>query len=82
MGTKDTQVNEIEDVTLAAFLQQRGRSITPRRKPNGRVVFEARGDITADIQALYSNQQVGILDFIRILKSLRSSIFALKTPQA
>jgi len=75
----DRPVNEFEDATVVAFLALRGHAVTPFKKPNGRVMFEVEGDIARDVDAFYQNEKVGILDFIRIFKSIRGSIFTLKT---
>ncbi|HBR21984.1 MAG TPA: hypothetical protein DD713_05370 [Nitrospiraceae bacterium] len=72
-------VNDIEDVTIAAFLFLKGHEVTPYRRTDGHVVFEVSDNITRDVEALYANEKVGVLDYIKILKSLRSSIFALKS---
>ena len=71
-------VNEFEDSFFVAFLASRGHQYTPCKRDNGRVSFEVIGDISRDVEAFYLNQQVGVLDYISILKSVRSSIFNLK----
>lgn len=77
--TAERPVNEFEDATVVAFLALRGHTVTPFKNPNGRVMFEVEGDIVRDVDAFYQNEKVGILDFIRIFKSIRGSIFTLKT---
>lgn len=54
--------------------------IIPQKNPEtGRVEFLVIGEgIDLAIQELYANTPVGVLDFIKELKGLRSSIFALK----
>lgn len=54
--------------------------ITPQKNTDtGQIEFLVEGkDIDSALQELYSNVSVGVLDFIKELKSLRSSIFALK----
>jgi len=54
--------------------------IIPQNNPlTNRVEFLVIGDgIDNALQELYANTPVGVLDFIKELKSLRSSIFALK----
>jgi len=71
-------VNEFEDATFVAFLSLRGHRVNPHKTSNGRVVFEVIGDITKDVESYHLNQKVGILDYVRILKSLRGTIFNLK----
>lgn len=57
--------------------------IIPQRNPeSGRVEFLVIGDgVDLALSELYANASVGVLDFIKELKSLRSSIFALKGGQ-
>lgn len=53
--------------------------ITPQKNIRGDVDFLVEGEgIDGALDELYSNVSVGVLDFIKELKSLRSSIFALK----
>ncbi len=57
--------------------------IIPQKDPiTGRVEFLVIGEcIDNALQELYANTPVGVLDLIKELKSLRSSIFALKGGQ-
>ena len=57
--------------------------IIPQKDPDtGRVEFLVSGEgIDGALQELYTNAPVGVLDFIKELRSLRSSIFALKGGQ-
>lgn len=71
-------VNEFEDSLIVAFLALQGHQITPCKRHNGRVIFEVIEDISRDVEAFYLNQEVGVLDYSRMLKSVRSSIFNLK----
>ena len=70
--------NEFEDATVVAFLALRGHIVTPIRNPNGRIIFEVEGDIARDVEAFYTNQPVGIMEYVRILKGIKSQIFTLK----
>lgn len=72
------QLNEFEDVTIVAFLALKGHNITPLKTSSGRIAFEVEGDIAADVDAFHTNQAVGIMDYVRMLKSLRSTIFTMK----
>ncbi|OGW37448.1 MAG: hypothetical protein A2Y97_00050 [Nitrospirae bacterium RBG_13_39_12] len=68
-----------EDTSIVAFLSLKNYKVTPQRTYDGKVVFIVEGkDINRALQELYGNSQVGVLDFIKTLKALRSSIFALK----
>jgi hypothetical protein len=66
--------NELEDVTIAAFLALRGHIVTPLRYPDGRRVFEVQGDIARDVEAFYTNQPVGIMDIVSSLKWIQGQI--------
>jgi len=68
-----------EDASIVAFLAIKNFKITPQKKPNGKVVFLVEGkNIDLALGDLYNNAPVGVLDFIKTFKALRSSIFALK----
>jgi len=72
------------DPSIPAYFQASNKpfNVTPRRNINGQVEFSVEGQgIDKAIDELYSNTPVGALDFIRCLKGLRSSIFALKGGQ-
>lgn len=69
------------DPTIPAFFQAtlKKLKVIPKKDIDGKVVFLVEGDeIDRALDELYSNAPVGVLDFIRCLKGLRSSIFALK----
>lgn len=54
-------------------------SITPQRNETGMVEFQVEGEgIDEALDEIYRNTPVGVLDYIKSLKGLRSSIFALK----
>jgi len=69
----------LEDTALVAYLALKGYSFKPIRRPDGRIIFEVEGDFTNDLQALYSNPLVPILDYIKWIKTIRGSIFSLKS---
>lgn len=53
--------------------------IIPKRNGTGQVEFFVEGEgIDEALNEIYQNAPVGILDYIKSLKGLRSSIFALK----
>jgi len=69
------------DPSIPAYFQASNKNfkIIPQRNQNGQVEFLVEGqDIDKALTDLYSNAQVGVLDYIRALKGFRSSIFALK----
>lgn len=72
------------DPIIPAFFaaSQKPFKITPRRNQGGQqmVEFLVEGSgIDEALNELYRNELVGALDFIKALKALRSSIFALKS---
>jgi hypothetical protein len=72
------------DPTIPAFFISANKpyKVIPHKCPTGQVEFRVEGsDIDGALEELYSNASVGALDFIRALKGLRSSIFALKGGQ-
>ena len=72
-------VHEFEDSAFVAFLVLRGHQYIPVMKQNGRVAFEVAGDITGDVEAYYLNHPVGVREYGQVLKSIRSSIFNMKS---
>lgn len=75
---RNEQITEIEDTSITAYLLMKGHKFMPIRKSGGRISFRFTGDITADLEDIYNNKTVGILDYIKSLKTVRSSIFTLK----
>jgi hypothetical protein len=68
-----------EDSSIASFLSLKNFKVSPQRTPEGKVVFVVEGrNIGQALQELYQNAPVGALDFIKTMKAMRSSIFALK----
>lgn len=69
------------DPTIPAYFQsvRKPFSVVPQRALNGQIEFCVEGDgIDQALDELYANAPVGVLDYIRCLKGLRSSIFALR----
>ena len=75
----DLEKHTFEDASIVAFLSLRNFKITPHKEPNGKVVFFVEGEnVDSALADLYDNAQIGVLDFIKTFKALRSSIFSLK----
>ncbi len=72
------QITEFSDATIVAYLALQGHKITPLKDQTGRIVFEVEGDIAQDVEAFYCNQKVGVMDYVRMLKSIRGQIFTMK----
>ena len=69
------------DPTIVSYFVASNKpfKIIPQRNINGQVEFSVEGQgIDQALDELYSNSPVGVLDYIKALKSFRSSIFALK----
>lgn len=69
------------DPSIPAYFQASNKpfKVIPQRATNGQVEFSVEGEsIDQALNELYANTPVGVLSFIRCLKGLRSSIWALK----
>ena len=78
-------VTTLEDTSLIAYLMYSGFAIRPwrSREPTPeesqvRVSFDVEGDISEAVSDYYANRPVLIQDFVKCLKSVRSSMFNLK----
>lgn len=69
----------LEDTSLIAYLALKGHQFKPIRRDDGRIIFQVNGDFSSDLQELFTNPCVPILDYIKWLKTVRSSIFSLKS---
>jgi hypothetical protein len=76
--TKRDELIILEKAEQIAFLSLRKCRVTPFVKPNGRVAFSVRGDITGALAELEGNAKVPILDFLKRLESVKSVIYAMK----
>jgi len=78
-------VTSLEDTSLIAYLKLKGHILIPwisRDDPSDiRVSFDIQGNelqIEKDMQTFYDNEQVGIQDFCRNLKEVKSTMYNLK----
>lgn len=71
------------DPSIPAFFSAKSKPfkiIPQRNEKTGQVEFLVEGSgIDEALDQLYANESIGALDFIKALKALRSSIFALKS---
>jgi hypothetical protein len=81
----DRTLTNLEDTSLVAFLKLKGHIAIPwisRTDPNDiRVSFDIQGDgkqIESDMRNFYNNEMVGIQDFCRCLKDVKSSMYNLR----
>jgi len=82
---KDSTV--IEDANVVAFLAMKGYTAIPYIKheakegQSSRVAWDVQGDpeaIELEIKMFWANERVGIRDYIRILKDVRSNMYGIK----
>ena len=78
-----TPTTQLEDTMLVAYMVLKGHKIKPWRDLENRdhITFDIEGDadkIEADMQTYYANEQVGIADFVRCFKSVKSQMYAMK----
>jgi hypothetical protein len=69
---------ELEDTNVVAYLHYCGLRFTPIQQESGRVAFVVHGDIGPYMDNMYKNADVKVLDFIKCLKAVRSSMFNLR----
>jgi hypothetical protein len=81
----NNEMTVLEDTALVAFLSLQGHRVVPIRskeptpeEPQVRIAFEVYGSINADIEAYHNNAMIGISEYVRHLKQVRSSMFNLK----
>ena len=78
-----TPTTQLEDTMLVAYMVLKGHKIHPWRdaENHDHISFDIKGDadqIEADMQKYYANEQVGIADFVRCFKSVKSQMYAMK----
>ena len=76
-------LTNLEDISLVAFLLLKGHKIKPWRdtSDSDHVSFDIEGEangIELDMHKYYSNEQVGIQDYIKCLKEVKSQMYNLK----
>jgi hypothetical protein len=78
MLKKEEQVIVMENASQVAFCSLKKLHITPFVKPDGRVAFSVKGDISKVLSELSENPLIPILDYIQRLDTIRSIIFSMK----
>jgi hypothetical protein len=72
----------LSDTVLVAFLALKGHRVKAWiNREDGRVVFEILGDenqLNESMDSFYANEQVGIQDFNRKLKDVKSQMYNMK----
>jgi hypothetical protein len=83
-GCASMETRIFQDPNPPAYFQAANKPfqvISQTNQTTGRVEFLVIGEgVDAALQEFYSDPMVGVLSFVKELKSLRSSIFAMKTP--
>jgi hypothetical protein len=80
-GGESVETRTFSDPVIPAYFQASGKpfKITPRKNPEGQVEFIVEGeDIDKAIEGMYANPSIGLLDFVKALKTFRSCTFTLK----
>jgi hypothetical protein len=78
MDGQDERVTEFSDTNIVAYLHYKGFKFTPRDVGGGRIEFKVYGDVENVVAEMYKNPDVKLMDYIKCLKSVRSSMFTLK----
>jgi hypothetical protein len=68
----------IDDTNIVAYLHLCGFKFAPFQKGEGRIGFKVYGDIDSTLASFYGNNQVGIQDYVKCLKTVRGSMFLYK----
>lgn len=68
----------MEKATQVAFCSLKKLHVTPFEKPNGRIAFNVKGNVSEVLTELNTNPSIPILDYIQRLETVRSIIFTLK----
>lgn len=79
-GKKEELKTVFDDVYLVAYLALKGHKVVPTiNRSINRVSFEVYGDVESTLSSYYSNDQVGISEYLRMLKQYRSTFFSMKS---
>lgn len=68
----------MEKATQVAYCSLKKLHVTPFVKPDGRVAFRVRGNVSDVLAELQANPSVPLLDYLNRLETIRSFIFTLK----
>ena len=78
------QVTTVEDANIVAFLVMKGYTAIPyiiaeaRPGQSSRVAWDIDADVKDAIKAFYENERIGVRDFVRALKEIRSGMYNMK----
>jgi hypothetical protein len=70
---------EFEDTNITAYLHYRGFRFAPHSLSTNRIVFRVYGEgVENAVADMYGNPEVKVMDYIKCLKAVRSSMFTMK----
>lgn len=72
------KVTEMEDTNIVAYLHYKGFKFMPHNVGGTRIGFKVYGDVDDTVSEMYRNPDVKLMDFIKCLKAVRSSMFTMK----
>ena len=75
----DDDVVTFDDTSIVAFLHYKGHRFEPYSEAGGRVKFRIFGNVSEDLRLFYEDEKVNIQSYVKCLKTVRSSMFTLKT---
>jgi len=81
--SSNVAITTVEDVNLVAFLVVKGYTLIPYIKSHKdgearRVAWDVQGDADSEIKRFYANELIGVRDFARALKDVRSDMYNVK----
>lgn len=68
----------LNDPAVVALCALYGFKVTPFRKASGDVSFAVEGDVSSVVADILANKLVGISDFLRHLRTVKTAIHTLK----
>ncbi|MBR9682886.1 MAG: hypothetical protein GOV02_04370 [Candidatus Aenigmarchaeota archaeon] len=78
------QESVFEDFTVVAacslpeFQKKYNLTITPFKQSSGKVGFRILGNVDGAIAEIYTNKKVGLLSFMKEIRSVRNAIFTIR----
>jgi len=78
----------VVDANVAAYLVMKGFMAIPfiqtksSADQSSRVAWDIQGDersIDAEMKKYYGNERIGIMDYVRVLKEIRSEMYTIKS---
>jgi hypothetical protein len=73
-----TNVPEIEDSMIVAYLLCRGHEYEAVINEHGRVSFKVFGEVDAHLREMYEGYAVSVMQYLKCLRQVRASMFSKK----